>query len=80
MPFYIKKGSIPSKRHIQHKSAEGKLRYEEHISREGFSDIYSNVYHLFRDSMIITIRRFRLLTRIVMLKVMKSSTMYPVIL
>jgi homogentisate 1,2-dioxygenase len=46
MPFYIKRGSIPSKRHIQHRNAKGKLHYEEHISREGFSDIYSNVYHL----------------------------------
>lgn len=47
MPFYLKRGSIPSKRHIQHKSVEGKPHYEEHIRREGFSDIYSNVYHLF---------------------------------
>jgi homogentisate 1,2-dioxygenase len=47
MPFYLKRGSIPSKRHIQHKSVEGKLYYEEHIRREDFSDIYSNVYHLF---------------------------------
>ncbi|MEE9117535.1 MAG: homogentisate 1,2-dioxygenase [Calditrichia bacterium] len=58
MPFYIKKGSIPSKRHIQHKSAEGKLRYEEHISREGFSDIYSNVYHLFPPTRVKKIDKF----------------------
>ena len=43
--FYIKQGSIPSKRHIQFRSKEGNLFFEEHISREGFSSIYSNVYH-----------------------------------
>ena len=58
MPFYIKRGSIPSKRHIQHKSAEGKLRYEEHISREGFSDIYSNVYHLLPPTRVKKIDKF----------------------
>jgi homogentisate 1,2-dioxygenase len=46
MPFYQQRGSIPSKRHIQHRDTKGNLYYEEHISREGFSDIYSNVYHL----------------------------------
>ena len=43
--FYIKEGSIPEKRHTQHRSAAGDLFFEEHISREGFSSIYSNVYH-----------------------------------
>ena len=43
--FYIKQGSIPSKRHIQFRDKEGNLFFEEHISREGFSSIYSNVYH-----------------------------------
>lgn len=46
MPFYVKQGSIPSKRHIQHRNSAGKLYYEELISRAGFSDIYSNVYHI----------------------------------
>lgn len=46
MPFYLKKGKIPGKRHTQLHGDEGKLHYEELISREGFSDIYSNVYHL----------------------------------
>ena len=43
--FYIKQGSIPNKRHIQHRDKDGSLFFEEHISREGFSSIYSNVYH-----------------------------------
>jgi homogentisate 1,2-dioxygenase len=46
MPFYQQRGSLPGKRHIQHHSANGDLCYEEHVSREGFSDIYSNIYHL----------------------------------
>ena len=45
MPFYQQSGNIPEKRHIQHYH-NGDLCYEEHISREGFSDIYSNVYHI----------------------------------
>jgi homogentisate 1,2-dioxygenase len=46
MPFYIQRGFIPPKRHIQHRDKNGKLYHEEHASREGFSSIYSNMYHL----------------------------------
>ncbi len=46
MPFYVQRGDIPSKRHIQHPDAAGNQRYEELVSREGFSDIYSNIYHV----------------------------------
>ncbi|MCB0282594.1 MAG: homogentisate 1,2-dioxygenase [Calditrichae bacterium] len=46
MPFYVKHGSIPPKRHTQHRDSKGNLYYEELIGREGFSDIYSNVYHI----------------------------------
>ncbi len=46
MPIYLQRGSVPNKRHIQHYRKNGKLCYEELISREGFSDIYSNVYHI----------------------------------
>lgn len=46
MPFYVRQGNLPSKRHIQHRSAEGELYHEEHVGREGFSDVYSNLYHL----------------------------------
>jgi homogentisate 1,2-dioxygenase len=45
MPFYVQRGSIPTKRHIQHPDTAGNQRYEELVSREGFSDIYSNLYH-----------------------------------
>ena len=43
--FYVKQGSIPNKRHTQHRDNDGSLFFEEHISREGFSSIYSNIYH-----------------------------------
>jgi len=46
MPTYIRQGDIPPKRHIQFRDPHGVLRYEEHISRRGFSGIYSNLYHL----------------------------------
>ena len=46
MPFYVQQGNIPAKRHIQHRDHNGNLYYEELVSRQGFSDIYSNVYHI----------------------------------
>ena len=46
MPFYQKRGEIPTKRHIQFRDDSGNLYWEELISREGFSHVYSNVYHI----------------------------------
>ena len=47
MPFYQSKGEIPPKRHtVFNKNNNKDLYYEELISREGFSNIYSNVYHV----------------------------------
>jgi len=57
MPFYLKRGEIPDKRHIQH-YYKNKLCYEEHISREGFSDIYSNVYHIHPPTKVLKIGKF----------------------
>ena len=45
MPFYIKQGSIPSKRHIAFRKEDGELYREELFSTHGFSNIYSNKYH-----------------------------------
>ena len=45
MPFYQNKGLTPPKRHTVFKY-KNKLCYEELVSREGFSSIYSNLYHL----------------------------------
>ena len=46
MPFYQKRGETPNKRHIQFRDDSGNLYWEELISREGFSHMYSNVYHI----------------------------------
>tara|TARA_B100002051_G_scaffold113916_1_gene108389 strand:- start:603 stop:1745 length:1143 start_codon:yes stop_codon:yes gene_type:complete len=56
--FYVKKGSIPRKRHIQYPNEEGSLFFEEHISREGFSSIYSNVYHYKMPTEIVDVGEF----------------------
>ena len=46
MPFYQTRGKIPNKRHIVFKNPKGGIYYEELVSREGFSYMYSNLYHL----------------------------------
>jgi homogentisate 1,2-dioxygenase len=45
MPFYCKSGVIPQKRHTQFRKPDGSLYSEELVSTEGFSSIYSLVYH-----------------------------------
>ena len=45
MPHYVSRGEIPGKRHTIHKHG-GEHTYEELVSRAGFSDVYSNLYHL----------------------------------
>ena len=46
MPFYQTRGLIPPKRHTVFKRNVDQIYYEELISREGFSSVYSNAYHL----------------------------------
>ncbi len=45
MPHYHTLGTIPRKRHIQFRKPDGSLYPEQLVSTEGFSDIYSLVYH-----------------------------------
>lgn len=45
MPFYHKQGTVPAKRHTQFRKPDGSLYAEELVSTEGFSSIYSLVYH-----------------------------------
>ena len=52
MPFYHKQGKIPPKRHTAFKKEDGSIYYEELVSREGFSSIYSILYHLQRPTKI----------------------------
>ena len=45
MPHYFKLGDIPQKRHTQFRKPDGGLYQEELVSTEGFSNVYSTVYH-----------------------------------
>lgn len=45
-------GQIPPKRHTQFRKPDGTLYHEELFSTEGFSDIYSLLYHLYPPTMI----------------------------
>jgi homogentisate 1,2-dioxygenase len=44
--YYHKLGQIPPKRHTQFRQPDGSLYKEELVSSEGFSGIYSNLYHI----------------------------------
>lgn len=59
MPFYTKRGNIPPKRHTQHRDQNGHLFHEEHASREGFSSVYSNLYHLRPPTRIAKVGEFK---------------------
>ena len=61
MPFYQKRGKIPSKKHIQFVNKNGDLYWEELISRGGFSHIYSNVYHVHPPTAIKKVGEFKAL-------------------
>ncbi|MCS6818548.1 MAG: homogentisate 1,2-dioxygenase [Chitinophagales bacterium] len=46
MPHYVKLGEVPHKRHTQFRKPNGQIYSEELVSTEGFSDVYSLVYHV----------------------------------
>jgi len=46
MPHYYRAGKIPHKRHTQFRKPDGGLYAEELVSTEGFSNVYSLVYHV----------------------------------
>jgi homogentisate 1,2-dioxygenase len=52
MPFYQRLGEVPRKRHTQFRKSNGSLYAEELVSTEGFSSIYSLVYHCHPPTMI----------------------------
>ncbi len=47
MPFYVKSGQLPHKRHTQFRRPDGELYTEEVMGMEGFSGIQSLLYHHF---------------------------------
>lgn len=54
--FYHRLGKIPPKRHIQFRQPDGSLYKEELVSSEGFSGIYSNLYHIYPPTRIKQLR------------------------
>ncbi len=58
MPFYVKQGNIPAKRHTQFKQPDGSLYKEQHMSREGFSNIYFNIYHIHPPTQVKKVGKF----------------------
>jgi homogentisate 1,2-dioxygenase len=53
MAYYRQVGSVPPKRHTQHRGPEGTLRYEELMGEEGFSSDSSLLYHVNIPSAIV---------------------------
>ncbi|HSB88778.1 MAG TPA: homogentisate 1,2-dioxygenase [Anaerolineales bacterium] len=47
MPYYVRMGELPPKRHIQFRKPDGGLYREEVMGLEGFSGIQSILYHHF---------------------------------
>jgi homogentisate 1,2-dioxygenase len=45
MTYYQSRGSIPPKRHTQHRGPSGELRFEELMGEEGFSSDSALLYH-----------------------------------
>ena len=52
MAFYTKLGKVPSKRHTQFRKEDGSLYAEELVSTEGFSAIYSLIYHVYPPTLV----------------------------
>jgi len=60
MAFYRSAGSIPRKRHTQHRRADGGLYYEELVGEEGFSSDSSLLYHAGVPSAVVDARPWEL--------------------
>lgn len=57
MPHYFSLGKIPHKRHTQFRKPDGNLYAEQLVSTEGFSDIYSLVYHCHPPTRVLKIEK-----------------------
>lgn len=55
MPHYYTLGQIPRKRHTIFRKQEGTLFHEELVSTEGFSDVYSLIYHCQAPTKVLSI-------------------------
>ncbi len=55
MPHYHLQGKIPPKRHTQFRQPNGELYKEELFSTEGFSNLYSLLYHVHQPTAILNV-------------------------
>ncbi|MFZ5825436.1 MAG: homogentisate 1,2-dioxygenase [Bacillota bacterium] len=46
MPFYVSRGKVPQKRHVQFRQPDGSLYKEQVMGTRGFSGIQSILYHI----------------------------------
>jgi homogentisate 1,2-dioxygenase len=60
MAYYRTAGSVPRKRHTQHRRPDGALYYEELVGEEGFSSDSSLLYHLGIPSAVTDVRPWEL--------------------
>ncbi len=61
MPFYVKVGKVPPKRHTTFYKPDGKSLYREELfSTMGFNGIYSNKYHLYMPPQVESIKEQKL--------------------
>ena len=60
MAYYRKAGSVPPKRHTQHRRPDGGLYYEELMGEEGFSSDSALLYHCGVPSAIVDARPWEL--------------------
>ena len=60
MPYYQQRGTVPPKRHTQHRDADGRLYYEELMGEDGFSADSSLLYHQYIPSALADARPWEL--------------------
>jgi len=60
VPYYRSVGSVPRKRHTQHRRPDGGLYYEELVGEEGFSSDSSLLYHVGVPSAVVDARTWEL--------------------
>ncbi|MBV9584636.1 MAG: homogentisate 1,2-dioxygenase, partial [Alphaproteobacteria bacterium] len=59
MPFYVRAGELPPKRHIQFRRPDGGLYAEELFSTKGFESVYSLLYHLRPPTATLDVRSWK---------------------
>ena len=58
MAHYRVAGSVPPKRHTQHRTPDGGLYFEELMGEEGFSSDSSLLYHVNIPSAVVDVREW----------------------